>query len=338
MIGTKHFKQVINGKKVLILGGTGLFSRHLIERWNTLIKEENIDVKLTICTRDRKNALKTNRQLNHEYIEIKEIDFEKEDEIKGEYDYIFHMANASAKDTYKGISQIRKYNILINATRAVQNIVEKGGVKRVIFTSSGVAYGNMKYDYKEEYGSNINHLCKQSTLGFAKLVCEHQLNSVCTEKNCSLVIARCFSFISEYMPMDIHYAVGNFIENAIKNEDIVIKSDGNDVRSYQYLEDTCIWLEKLMIMEKPPQVINIGSDEKIKIRDLALLVKEIVNNDCQIKILNQSPPNDNQRRAFYVPNLELAREYGLVNTHGLRDAIGKVANRRKLLLDLNENQ
>ena len=237
------------------------------------------------------------------------------------------MANASAKDTYKGISQIRKYNILINATRAVQNIVEKGGVKRVIFTSSGVAYGNMKYDYKEEYGSNINHLCKQSTLGFAKLVCEHQLNSVCTEKNCNLVIARCFSFIMEYMPMDIHYAVGNFIENAIKNEDIVIKSDGNDVRSYQYLEDTCIWLEKLMIMEKPPQVINIGSDEKIKIRDLALLVKEIVNNESQIKILNQSPPNDNQRRAFYVPNLELAREYGLVNTHGLRDAIGKVANR-----------
>ena len=45
--------------------------------------------------------------------------------------------------------------------------------------------------------------------------------------------------------MDIHYAVGNFIENAIKNEDIVIKSDGNDVRSYQYLEDTCIWLENL---------------------------------------------------------------------------------------------
>ena len=78
MIGTKHFKQVINGKKVLILGGTGLFSRHLIERWNTLIKEEDIDVKLTICTRDRKNALKTNRHLNHEYIEIKEIDFEKE--------------------------------------------------------------------------------------------------------------------------------------------------------------------------------------------------------------------------------------------------------------------
>ena len=96
--------------------------------------------------------------------------------------------------------------------------------------------------------------------------------------NTEFKIARCFSFISEYLPCDIHYAIGNFVRDAVNKNDIIIKSDGKDIRSYQDISDAIDWLSFLLNKDFPYKIINIGSDIGITIYDLAVKVKNLLNN------------------------------------------------------------
>lgn len=313
----------LKDSKILILGGTGLFGKHLLKKWEEYNSTEELNMSITMTTRNKERALAENTMLDRKNIQLMEIDFRRRYVIEGNFDYIMHMANASAQETYEGMKQGTKYDILANSTQCVNDLLYKGETKRVIFTSSGVAYG-INNTYKESDIVKVNHLSPESTLTFGKLNAEYNLNRVCEETNVELVIARCFSVVSEYIPMELHYAIGNFIKNAIEEEDILIKSDGKDIRSFQYLDETVEWLTKLLIMKDPPRIINVGSKDEITIRDLARLVKRTMKSNSNIKILNQEPPKDNERRNYYVPNLDKADSLGLSNETSLEEALTRI--------------
>ena len=101
---------------------------------------------------------------------------------------------------------------------------EKCNVEKLLFVSSGVAYGDDS-TYEENANTNINFLDSKNSLAIGKLYSEFLLNSVCEANNTEFKIARCFSFISEYLPCDIHYAVGNFVRDAVNEKDIVINNE-----------------------------------------------------------------------------------------------------------------
>ena len=92
----------------------------------------------------------------------------------------------------------------------------------------------------------------------------------------SFNIARCFSFVGPYLPLNLHYAIGNFIYNALNNDVITIKGTGNDVRSYLYIADAMIWLFKMLFSSKNNQIYNVGSSYKISIKDLAFKARDLI--------------------------------------------------------------
>jgi dTDP-glucose 4,6-dehydratase len=144
-----------------------------------------------------------------------------------------------------------------------------------------------------------------------------------------VVIARCFAFVGRDLPLDVHFAIGNFIGNALQGKDIVIKGDGSPIRTYMDQRDLAVWLMQLLVSGKNNNAYNVGSDQAITIANLAKLVKEVVAPKVNILIEKQESSSSN--RNLYVPSIEKAKqELGLVRCHPLalaiHDAASSIAN------------
>jgi len=137
------------------------------------------------------------------------------------------------------------------------------------------------------------------------------------------------------LPLDIHYAAGNFIGNILNNEDVSVNGDGTPYRSYLYASDLTIWLWTLLFKGKPAQAYNVGSDEDVTIEQLAnMIVKHNPASLVKIKL----PKNSNSNAARYVPSIDKAKnELGLDAWVKLDEAIARTIefNRQAPLVQQN---
>ncbi len=309
---------------LLLLGCTGLFGHHLLPRLQASL-ERGDHPCITLVTRNRKNTLAKFPYLSS--INIVENNFLESSslDLTQPPSHILHMANMSATDTFNGSSQYSKYRLLANSVEALRGVVKRGITKKMIFTSSGVAYGSND-SYCEAQASTINVFDPSYSLGFAKLNAEYLSSMLCLEVGASLSVCRCFSFISPFLPCDLHYAIGNFVSCAVKGQDILIQGDGLDYRSYQHVDDAIDWLLHLFHLEFPVPLINFGSDYSISIKDLAFMVRDLVCPDISVDVLNQLSDTHNFRRKNYVPSLLTSKSLGLVNRRNLDTSIVELAH------------
>ena len=317
----------LDSSSILILGGTGLFGKELLPKLVHYIDKNKIKTTIFITTRDIKKALNYIPELNRNYIKLFNVDFLNLDSLPSDINpsYILHMATTTAYETFNNFSQILKFQVLRNSSEAISKLISKGNVKRLLFVSSGIAYGISK-NYEENEISNLDHFDNKNSLAFGKIFSEFYLNSICKINDTEFKVARCFSFISKYMPVDLHYAIGNFVRDAVLKKDILIRSDGKDVRSYQNVIDAVEWLSFLMIKDFKPTIVNVGSDKAISIINLARNIKYLLNSPSEIIVLNQPVPNDNSKRNYYVPSLKNANKLGLSESIDLDKSILLLSN------------
>ena len=243
-------------------------------------------------------------------------------------DYCFHMATTNALETYNNEDQINKIDLLYEGTRNLMEQLVKADIKKIIFTSSGVTYGSLS-SQKEYIESSVNAPITteiSSALGEGKRLAEYTIAYFCNKHKISFNIARCFSFVGPYLPLNLHYAVGNFIHDALNEKVITVKGTGNDIRSYMYIADAMIWLFKMLCSSKNKQIYNVGSSRKVSIKELAFIVKDLISPKKEIIFLNQSNKNDNFNRSIYVPNnKKVINDLNVEEYHRLEDSIKKTA-------------
>jgi dTDP-glucose 4,6-dehydratase len=155
--------------------------------------------------------------------------------------------------------------------------------------------------------------------GESKLVAERLLR----QAPCEAKIARCFAFLGPHLPLDTHFAAGNFLCDALASRDIHIASDGRAVRSYFYPTDLAIWLWTMLFRAPPLRPYNVGSDHAVSILELAEAIRAEVSPAIEINI---DRPAGNEPAVRYVPAISRARtELGLRQTVYLEEAIRRTA-------------
>jgi dTDP-glucose 4,6-dehydratase len=142
------------------------------------------------------------------------------------------------------------------------------------------------------------------------------------EHGLEATIARCFAFVGPHLPLDAHFAIGNFIRDAMKGEPIKVK-DGTPYRSYLYAADLAIWLWTILFKGEACHPYNVGSDQEITIAELAETVASALGGSVAS---STSPLKFSSTATRYVPDVSrIEKELGLASVIKLSDSLQRVA-------------
>ncbi len=154
----------------------------------------------------------------------------------------------------------------------------------------------------------------------AELMCSLYQNKAGIE----CAIARCWAFCGPHLPLDAHFAIGNFIGNVLDGEPISIQGDGTPRRSYLYAADLAIWLWTMLFRAPSLTPINVGSGEDLSILELAQTVAKTLDADAAIRVAGAPVPGSAPSR--YVPSVSRAKQLlGLEQTVSLEESIRRTA-------------
>jgi dTDP-glucose 4,6-dehydratase len=133
-------------------------------------------------------------------------------------------------------------------------------------------------------------------------------------------IARCFAVAGPKLPLNEHYAIGNFMRDSLCGDEIIVTGDGTPRRSFLYLADLAWWLWIILTDGKPGRAYNVGSDESVSIGDLARMIGEACSPPVPVKILTEPVPGAEPHS--FVPSVKRAlKELGLHARIRLDEAI-----------------
>ena len=226
---------------------------------------------------------------------------------EGHFDAIIHAATSAVAT----MSDDEMTSVILDGTKHVTEFAMAAGCRKVLFTSSGAVYGPRTAPASEEDD------CRPVTAyGKGKLEAE----KILIESELEAKIARCFAFVGPHLNRNIHYAIGNFIQNCLDGKPIVINGDGTPLRSYLYADDLVEWLFAILQRGESGRPYNVGSDHAVSIRELAETVRKVMGSNSDIIV--KGAPKVGEEPSVYVPSIERARsELGLEVKVSLEDAI-----------------
>tara|TARA_B100001245_G_C22890351_1_gene428732 strand:+ start:83 stop:1030 length:948 start_codon:yes stop_codon:yes gene_type:complete len=287
---------------ILITGGTGFFGKSILSYLKKSVYSNGIK-KFFINSRNPE-SIKSFFNLEDFPFEISffKHDLREKIEFDQSIDYIIHAGAESG--TSLGITDpITMRNVVVEGTKNVLDFAKINNIKRILFISSGAIYGKQPSNIKaikEDYLNSPDILDPKNAYACSKRQAENLCSLYHHHYGIDFVIARCFAFLGPYLPLNQHFAIGNFILDGLSENDILINGDGKTIRSYLFADDLSDWLFKILLNGKSGEAYNVGSNENITIHDLAKLVSKCFNSKPQIKIIGK--PSEFVDR--YVPNVD----------------------------------
>ena len=320
----------LKGRRLFLTGGTGFFGKWLTGSFLHLNNTFGLDASLTILSRDPRSFLaccpwlKTEAALNFVQGDIRDFQLPSE-----KYEFIIHAATeASVKLEQEDPAEM--FDVIVAGTRRVLEFAAQTGAARVMLASSGAVYGAQPPEIDHMF--ETYHGTPQTAYGKGKV----QAEQLCVEagQQCGLaaLLPRCFAFVGPYLPLDAHFAIGNFIRDCLADRPIVIQGDGTPLRSYLYAADLAEWLWTILLRGEHARPYNVGSGDAISIGDLAHLVRECAGTQNEIVVHGKK--TEGSLPARYVPSVERAeKELGLTARYPLEEAIRRTLAWHRRLTD-----
>lgn len=291
--------------KILLTGGTGFFGRALISH----LSLKSFPFEISILSRDPNRFLAFFPHFKaFDSIKFLKGDIQQRESLPWSHSFT-HVLHAATDSTIgPSLTPLQRYDQIVDGTRNILDLAVATGAHRFLLTSSGAIYGPQPPDlaaFPENWlGSPILN-DPNTAYGQAKRAAEHLCALYSQQHNLQTVVARCFSFVGSYLPLDAHFAIGNFIRDALTSETINVSGDGTPLRSYLDQSDLAHWLLTILEHAKPGEVYNVGSDEVISISDLAHLTRDLLAPTKKVCILGRRDQSASRKR--YIPDITKAK-------------------------------
>lgn len=310
--------RTLRGARLFVTGGTGLFGVWLLESIAASNSRLDSGISATVLSRDpqrfraRVPHLAALPFFRWHAGDVRDFAFPS-----GTHDWVFHAA-ASTNAAYQSGQAQDSFDTIVNGTQRALDFAAHSGAADFLFVSSGAVYGRQPPEIARMPESHCA----------AELVTAHARGKRAAEQLCEQAaqgsglrpkIARCFAFVGPHLPLDAHFAVGNFLRDALAGRDIVVSGDGTPYRSYLHMADLVVWLMTILTGGETARSYNVGSDIPVSIGDLAERVARTPAVQCRVRLLRESSGAPAER---YVPSIERGRqELGLEVRIGLDDAV-----------------
>ncbi len=317
----------VREKRIFITGGTGFFGCWLMESFAWANQNLGLHASATMLTRDAAAFVRKAPHISADpSIHLLEGDVRNFSFPDGDYAYVIHAATEASLHQTEN-APLEMMTTIVDGTRHILEFARVRGTRKLLLTSSGAVYGKQPSDLAhipESYMGGPDSLHASSTYGECKRMAEQMCMLYATHSELECKIARCFAFVGPYLPLDTHFAIGNFIRDAIAGTTINIQGDGTPMRSYLYAADLAIWLWTMLFRAPSLRAYNVGSEEAVSILDLARETASVLRPDLSIRVDKQPTPDAPILR--YVPATTCAREeLGLRQHIDLREAIQRTA-------------
>lgn len=309
--------------KLLLSGGTGFFGRSFLD-YLQFHYEQHPSIAVCVLTRNPSLFLELYpRFATLPWLTLFQCDLREPSSLPQDrqFTHVIHAATEATRSS--DLDYKRQYFEIIDGARNILDLAVQSEASRFLMISSGAAYGpqpsSMNKISETWTGSPPLELAS-SAYGLGKRAAEHMCALYHDSYGLHYSIARCFAFVGPDLPLKAHYAIGNFISDALSGHDIVVNGDGKPLRSYLYQADLAHWLYTLLLSGRDRETYNVGSDVAISIGDLARLICTLIDPSRSVHIRDRS--SGSPFAASYVPSVsKVVNDFDLRVKTSLRDAI-----------------
>jgi len=284
-------------KKILVTGGAGFIGSHLckklVETGNDVL---SIDNYFTGTKRNISNLFKSHyfEALRHDicfplYVEV---------------DQIYNLACPASPIHYQH-DPVQTTKTTVHGAINMLGLAKRINA-RILQASTSEIYGDPSmHPQTEEYWGNVNPIGPRSCYDEGKRCAETLFFDYHRQHKLDIKVVRIFNTYGPNMHPNDGRVVSNFIMQALTNRDITVYGNGEQTRSFCYIDDLIEGMLKMMGSGKENiGPINLGNPVEFKIIELAKLIIQLTNSKS--KIINKDLPIDDPVRR--KPDISLAKK------------------------------
>lgn len=261
-----------NNKTILVTGANGMLPAYLVYTLLYLNKAKNYNVNVIALVRNKDKAkAKFQDFLDDRHLNILVQDVSLPISIEGRVDFIIHAAS-QASPKYYGVDPVGTINANVSGTINVLTLAKEKNTEFVLYVSSGEVYGKIsgaQPNIENTYGL-IDPLSVRSCYGQSKRMSETLCVCWNYQHHTHAKIVRPFHCYGPGMLLNDGRVFADFIGNILRNENIVLRSDGSAVRAFCYITDATIQFFKVLLDGNDGEAYNVGNSKNIiSIKELA---------------------------------------------------------------------
>ena len=283
-------------KKILLTGGAGFLGSHLSKK--LLDKKYKVLCVDNFYSSSKSNIANLLDNPNFKFYEQDVCNLDIDENI----DIIYNLACPASPIHYQA-DPVKTIQTNVIGSINVLELAKKYNAK-IFQASTSEVYGDPKISPQDEsYWGNVNPIGIRSCYDEGKRAAETLFFDYHRQYNINIKVCRIFNTYGPNMALNDGRVISNFIIQALKNEDLTIYGDGNQTRSFCYVDDLIDGIVNIMDLETTfTGPINLGNDNELSIDKIAKLVIQLSGSKSKIKNLKPLSDDPIQRK----PNLTLA--------------------------------
>jgi len=321
----------LRGARLLLTGATGWFGTWLLDALVAANREYQLGLSITAVARTpaRGAALLPDLYAADEIV-WHAADVREPLLLKTPPTHVIHAATSASAALNRARPDLM-FDTAVTGTRRVLDAAVTGECQSFLLLSSGAVYGTQPRTLAglpETWQGGPDPTQVRNAYAEGKRAAE-QLSAIAYAMHALQVrIARCFAFVGPHMPFDAHFALGNFIADAVARNTVVVRSDGSPRRAWLYMTDLVVWLLTVLLDGAVLRPYNVGSDEATNVGEVA----ERIATNCGVACRIEGRPGE--PGDAYVPDIaRITGELGVRRTVSLDEAIARTCAWRALQVE-----